>query len=366
MSFTYYNPVRIDFGLDSLDNLSRHIGDRKALLITSQGFVKRKLVEQIQEKVNSIVHVVSDIKPNPEIQDLKRIYESLQHIDFDVIIAIGGGSVIDSAKVFSVWNESKSFQFVDEIIRNKREKNGYKLKPIIAIPTTAGTGSELTPWATVWDMEEKKKYSLHLPDLFPEVAICDPKLTLTVPKDITIQTGLDTLSHALESIWNKNTNPITIQFAIASAKEIIETLPALSNDLTNIDLREKIMLACVNAGKAFSNTATATAHAISYYITAHKGVPHGIACSFTLPNIVDTLIGKEAWLDDVFVKIFGELTSKKIRVLFEQLNISTDIYDYSLNDTEVLAVQSSIEGNIRAANGIIDTSKLFDLMKRSK
>ena len=97
-----------------------------------------------------------------------------------------------------------------------------QLRPLICIPTTAGTGSEITPWATIWDMDEKKKYSLHLPNLFSEVAIYDPILTLSVPKDITIQTGLDTLSHALESIWNKNANPITIRYAIQSSKLIID------------------------------------------------------------------------------------------------------------------------------------------------
>ena len=359
MNFNYYNPVSIDFGSGSIKHLAAHIGKRNALLVTSKGFVKRGLITKIQSEVNGIIHVVSSIKPNPEIKDLKRIYNSLKNISFDVIVALGGGSVIDSAKVFSVYNSDQSFQFVEDILRGKKEISGYNLKPIIAIPTTAGTGSELTPWATVWDMNEKKKYSLHLPDLFPEVAICDPELTLTVPKNITIQTGLDTLSHALESIWNKNASPITIQFAISSAKEIIKTLPLLANNLNSLELRTKIMLSCINAGKAFSNTATSTAHAISYYITAHKGVSHGVACSFTLPVIIDVLIGKHEWLDKVFLDIFGELSSSTIKKCFSQLNISNDIYSYGLTDNEIQQIKLSLEGNIRAKNGIIDTTELF-------
>ena len=139
-------------------------------------------------------------------------------------------------------------------------------------------------------MDEKKKYSLTLPDLFCEIAIYDPILTLSVPKKITIQTGLDSLSHSLESIWNKNANPITINFSIKSAKLIMENLAILTKDLNNIELRSNMMKACMYAGFAISNTQTAIAHGMSYYITTHKGVDHGIACSFTLPMLIDKVI----------------------------------------------------------------------------
>lgn len=361
MKFQYYNPVYVDFGVGVLNQLSSYIKNRKALLVTSNGFVKRGYVNTIKAKVHSIVRIVSDITPNPEIQLLADVYNSLKHEEFDVIVALGGGSVIDSAKVLSVHCKEygNSFDYVNDIIRGKSLVHGYKLKPIIAIPTTAGTGSELTPWATVWDMVEKKKYSLHLPNLFPEVALCDPELTLTVPKDITIQTALDTLSHALESIWNKNASPITIQFAISSAKTIIDKLPILIDKLDDLNLRSEIMLACINAGKAFSNTATSTAHAISYYITAHKGVPHGIACSITLARIVDTLIGQDQKLDNIFCTIFGDLSSNSLNRLFHKVNISCDLSSYGIDGNDIKLIKKSLSSNIRAKNGILDIDMLF-------
>jgi len=324
-------PTKIVYGLNELENIDRYIDGRKTLLITSQGFVKRGLVDKIKSFTDDIVYVVSTIKSHPEFKDLEKIYNEIKSIDFELILAVGGGSVIDSAKLFSVYNDKKEYQFVEDIIKGKLPKKGYKLKPIISIPTTAGTSSEITPWATIWDMDEKKKYSLHLNELFSEVAIYDPLLTISVPKDITIQTGLDTLSHALESIWNKNANEITVNYAIKSAKLIVENLVLLSNDLTNIEYRDKIMKACLYAGLAFSNTQTAIAHGMSYYITAHKNIPHGIACSFTLPMLIDNIINKYDFIDDALVKIFGELNSNKLRNILKELNISTKFEDYNVD-----------------------------------
>lgn len=224
----------------------------------------------------------------------------------------------------------------------------------MAVPTTAGTGSEITPWATIWDMEEKKKYSLHLPELFSQIALYDSSLTISVPKDITIQTGLDTLSHALESIWNKNANPITINYAIKSAKIIMKYLPLLVNDLQNLEYRTEILKACMYAGLAFSNTQTAIAHAMSYYITVNKGIPHGIACSFTLPMIIDSAIGKYDFIDNALEEIFGELNSNSLREMLRKLVISTDFDDYGINKEEFNNLKSSLKSNQRAGNSLVE------------
>ena len=268
-------------------------------------------------------------------------------------MAIGGGSVLDASKFFSVQNENKAAQFVQDLIKGKIAKENYNLIPIISVPTTAGTGSEITPWATIWDMDEKKKYSLHLPDLFSEVALYDPNLTLSVPKEITIQTGLDTLSHSLESIWNKNANPITIGYAIKSSKLIMENLLNLSNDLENLEYRDNIMKACMYAGLAFSNTQTAIAHGMSYYITAHKGVDHGIACSFTLPMLIDNVIGEYEFIDEALKKIFGELSSNKLKNLLKKLNISIKFSDYGITSDELEELNMSLQNNQRVGNSLV-------------
>ncbi len=352
-NFTYYMPTKIVYGIDSINDIDNYINNRKALLITSEGFVRRGLVDKIKGKTESIVYVVSNIKSHPEFKDLELIYNEIKNIDFDLIVALGGGSVIDAAKLLSVYNDKKDFSFVKDIAKGKVTNDKITVIPRISIPTTAGTGSEITPWATLWDMEEKKKYSLHLPGLFGEIALYDPSLTLSVPKKITVQTGLDTLSHSLESIWNKNASPITIKYAIESAKLIMEYLPLLVNDLNNLKYRDKIMEACMYSGLAFSNTQTAIAHAMSYYITAHKNIDHGIACSFTLPMLIDKVIGKYDFIDKALTDIFGELLSKNIRLLFEKLSVSTIFSDYDIQESEFLQLKETLKENQRANNSLV-------------
>ena len=347
-------PTKIVYGNYQLNHINNYINKRKTLLITSEGFIKRGLLKQLNSLTPYIVDVISEVKSHPEFKDLEIIYNKIKDIDFELILAIGGGSVIDASKFLSVYNDKKEYNFVQDIIKANAPKKDYKLIPIISIPTTSGTGSEITPWATIWDMDEKKKYSLHLPDLFSEVAIYDASLTLSVPLKITIQTALDTLSHALESIWNKNANPITINYAIKSAKLIMQNLSLLSKDLKNLEHRNSIMKACMYAGLAFSNTQTAIAHAMSYYITAHKDIPHGIACSFTLPMLIDNIIGKYKFIDDALVEIFTELSSAKLRQLLKDLNISTEFKDYDIEDKEYIKLKLSLQNNQRANNSLVD------------
>jgi phosphonate metabolism-associated iron-containing alcohol dehydrogenase len=352
-TFSYSMPTQIVYGVNSLKDIELYIKGRKTLLITSEGFIKRDLVDTLNTYTDNIVQVISEVQSHPEFKDLELTYNKIKAFDFELILAIGGGSVLDAAKFFSVYNENKEYQFVEDIIKGKLPKEGYSLTPIISVATTAGTGSEITPWATIWDMDEKKKYSLHLPDLFSEVALYDPTLTLSVPKEITIQTGLDTLSHALESIWNRNASPITVAYATKSAKLIMDNLVPLSSDLKNIEYRDNIMKACMYAGLAFSNTQTAIAHAMSYYITAHKGVDHGIACSFTLPMLIDNVIGKYDFIDEAITEIFGTLSSQKLRDMLKELDISTEFSDYGMNDNEFIELKISLENNQRAGNSLV-------------
>lgn len=352
--FSYYNPVKVIFGEHSLAQLPELVAGRKVLLVTTSGTLKRGLPAPFAAIKDRIVHTVDDIQSHPEFNDLRRSYEAMANIDFEVIVAIGGGSVLDAAKVFSVYGDHQGFDLVDSIIRTGKSGKHYRTKPIIAIPTTAGTGSEITPWATVWDMQEKKKYSLHLPELFAETAIYDGALTLSLSREVTIQTGLDTLSHALESVWNKNASEVTVRHAVQSIKLVMACLPQLADDLSNLDYRHQMMRACMYAGLAFSNTQTAIAHSMSYYITANKGVPHGIACSFTLPAIARAISGRYAFVDEALAQALGDNPSDALQTLFEQLNISTAFEDYGVSAGEFEQLLGSLANSNRIGNSLLD------------
>ncbi len=207
------------------------------------------------------------------------------------------------------------------------------MKTLIAVPTTSGTGSEVTGWATVWNRAAGKKYSLHLPETWPEAALVDPELTLSLPAGPTLAAGLDALSHSLESIWNINANPVSDNHAVNGARLVLATLPALMKKLGDIELRRRMALAALTAGLAFSNTRTALAHSISYDMTMHHGLPHGIACSFTLGMVLQRAIGASAERDAVLARVFDVPLAQAPAFLdrfLEGLGVSTRFETYGV------------------------------------
>jgi alcohol dehydrogenase class IV len=154
--------------------------------------------------------------------------------------------------------------------------------PGIFVPTTHGTASEVTMWGTVWDPSNEKKYSLSHPDLYPKVAILDPHLTVSLPLDISLTTSLDALSHSFEAIWNKHANDSSTAHAVKAIALILDYAVQLKKETGNLELREQLLTAAATAGLAFSATRTAAAHSISYPLTIHFGIPHGIAASISL------------------------------------------------------------------------------------
>lgn len=358
-NLNYYNPVRIVFGRGNVvSELQKRIGDKRILLITSQGFTRRRIIEQIETAFEKKIKIIDSIPPNPTINYLLNLYSEIVHTSFDCILALGGGSVIDSAKVLSVFSdEGLSKETIRKLIIDGEEIQ-YKLLPIIAIPTTAGTSSELTPWATVWDPDNQKKHSLHLPNLWCNTAIYDPLLTLTLPTHITLQTGLDALSHSMESIWNKNANPISTEHALYAINEIQNTLPVLIENEDDVNLRERMMYASLKAGLAFSNTQTAVAHAISYELTLQKNITHGIACSITLPSIISTFFKQESG----YVKkdILAGIDLNKVVSFFNKINISINLSDYGISLSDLERIKKSLLNIPRAQNSIVNVDLLFE------
>jgi len=207
-------------------------------------------------------------------------------------------------------------------------------RALIAVPTTAGTGSEVTPWATIWDRRAGRKHSLHQPWTWPEAAVLDAELMLSLPGGTTLASGLDALSHALESIWNVNRNPVSTGLAVTAARRIMKVLPALMRDTANLALRAEMAEAAVLAGLAFSNTKTALAHSLSYEITLQHGVVHGIACSFSLPRVLELALGADAAADEALLSIFEtasrDVAVARLQTFLHELGVETDPAHYGV------------------------------------
>lgn len=233
------------------------------------------------------------VPANPTQRDILASLNSLKEIP-QCIVAIGGGSAIDLAKGIALFADMREHLTVTELtesIKWKKYLSGTNKNtvPIIAVPTTAGTGSEVTQWATVWDTDRGCKYSIDSPELKPKRAYVVPELTLTLPAFLTLSTGLDALSHAIEAYWSKHTNPLVQDLALRSIRIILETLPCLTLEVKNgraaEALREKQCRASLLAGLAFSQTRTTACHSISYPLTMLYDIPHGYAAAMTLAEV---------------------------------------------------------------------------------
>lgn len=257
-------------------------------LVTSPGFTRRGLVDHVKKLMNHRVALVLDnVAPNPNLESVDAL-RRVQELDaIDSVIALGGGSSIDTAKALSRILSSN----VDEpLSKSFWEGTGIETReivPVFAIPTTAGTGSEVTSTATIWDYECRVKHSLCGDDLYPKAAVVDPVLTYDLPASVTVSSGLDAVSHALESIWNRNANPMSLMLARESLKLSIDALPKLKSNEHDYHARESMAQASLMAGLAISQTRTALSHSMSYPITMDFGIPHGIACSFALPEVLE-------------------------------------------------------------------------------
>lgn len=340
MSTRFHNPVDTRFGDGSLSELLPLTEHQKVALVIFPEARALGLLDRIVALLGDrLAYVIEDVQPNPDVAQLRGTYERFwrEAADCETVIAVGGGSAIDTAKALIVGTESGSFDELLGLLATGKPFVPAHCKTLIAAPTTAGTGSEVTPWATIWDSANQKKYSLHLECTWPKVAIIDPELMLTVPAGVTVSTGLDALSHALESIWNVNANPISDNFAISAIRDILECLPKLHKDLSNKALRSRMALAALKAGMAFSNTKTALAHSISYEMTLRHGLPHGIACSFTLPLVLGLAWGRDDARDRTLRQIFGDdlaLAQIQLRSFLHSLQVKTEFADYGVSAQE--------------------------------
>jgi len=351
MSHRFHNPVDTRFGWGSLNELATLTQGQTVALVTFPEARALGLVDRVQALLGDrLTYVVEDVQPNPDVAQLRATYERFwqQAGDCEVVVAVGGGSAIDTAKALIVGTESGCFDELLALLASGKPFIPARHKALIAAPTTAGTGSEVTPWATIWDAASQRKYSLHLECTWPKAAIIDPELMLTVPSGVTISTGLDALSHALEAIWNFNANPVSDTLATSAITDILECLPLLHQDLANPELRSRMALAALKAGLAFSNTKTALAHSISYEMTLRHHLPHGIACSFTLPLVLGLAWGRDEARDRALQRVFGsdvQLAQGRLREFLHRLGVKTEFTDYGVDATQAQAmVASALQG----------------------
>ncbi|WML50789.1 iron-containing alcohol dehydrogenase [Neobacillus sp. PS3-12] len=286
--FKYFMPARVECG-NGISNrtgeMVKELGVTKILIVTDKGVRGANLLEGIERSIHEVdlaYEIYDEVEPNPSVEIINRgsIYFYQNHCD--AVLAVGGGSSIDTAKGIAILATNPG---------NILDYEGVgKIKnppiPIISIPTTAGTGSETTNSTVITNKQTSFKLGVLSSHLFSTLAILDPALTLGLPQGITASTGMDALTHAIESYTSKDASPVSKGFAMQAIKMIGENLIKTYFVGTDIESREQMLVASMMAGVAFSQSRLGNVHAISHTFGGVFNIPHGFANAALLPFVM--------------------------------------------------------------------------------
>jgi acetaldehyde dehydrogenase/alcohol dehydrogenase len=283
-SDTYFNP-------GALENL-RLLGAKRPMIVTDAPTEARGVVDQVRTfLLTDSVHVFSGVEPEPTEEQVRAGVRELTRVGADVIIAVGGGSVIDAAKAIRLFYESPELNLHDLSLPFLDARKRIATFPqiaheirLVAVPTTAGTGSEVSPAAVL--SVGNRKVSLVDYTLVPDIAVVDPTLTLTMPPQITADTGIDALTHALEAAVSIFASPYTDAFCMQAVNLILEALPRAYRDGSDLEARSAMANAATIAGLAFSNAFLGLNHALAHAVGARFGIAHGRANAIFLPHVL--------------------------------------------------------------------------------
>ena len=286
--FNFKLKTNMKFGIGIVKDLNEILLKyrfKKAGFIIDHGVYGSDQIEEMIKRVESArisINVYVNRVSEPDYDYLDEFKKQLNGVDFDCLVGVGGGSTLDLTKGMAILlkNPGKAISY-----RGFPELGNNPL-PVIAIPTTAGTGSEVTYNAVFTDNREKKKLGINSELNYPICALLDPSLTLSCPKAVTVSSGIDALTHALESFVAKNATPISRIFSKEAFKLIFNNLRKVTEDPRNIEIRSKLLFGSYLAGIALCNSGAGPAGAMSYPLGAIYKVPHGLAGGVFLPAIV--------------------------------------------------------------------------------
>lgn len=327
----FYTPTRIFFGSGNISLLNQVIEERfkttRILMITDQGIIDAGIADKVLSQCPEIP-IFDEVEQNPKHTTINKAGEWVREIKPEVVIGLGGGSPMDAAKAIALLatNAGKIEDY------EGKEKYESPPLPVIAIPTTCGTGSEVTWVSVITHTERKFKMSIKGPELFPEVALIDPDLLITLPPPLIASTGMDSLAHAIEAYTVKAATSFTDIFARKALELIFTSVErAYRNIKGDKDAREKIMLGSAIAGLAFCNSDVGSVHCLSEAIGSLLDAPHGVSNSVFLPFVMEfnlpiankryAEIARLAGIDEADSQVASQKLIQKIKDLSKSMNI---------------------------------------------
>ena len=342
------------------------------MLVTDKGISNLGLTSSLEKELKESkikVTVYSDTVANPTTKNVEEALKRYKENNCMALIAFGGGSPMDCAKAVGarIANPKKTLSKMKGILKVMK-----KIPLLIAVPTTAGTGSETTLAAVITDSETRHKYAINDFPLIPRYAMLNAKLTLGLPQNITATTGMDALTHAIEAYIGNSTTKQTRNCALFAVKTIFENLEEAYNNPNNFEAREKMLLASYNAGVAFTKSYVGYVHAVAHTLGGKYNVAHGLANAVILPYVLRKYgrkIYKKLWQMGVYANLFDKKTTyevgaklfvEKIEAMNKAMNIPTNISEIKDTDISELAKIAEKEANPLYPVPVLYTAKQLE------
>jgi len=377
--FSFEMPTKIEFGIGLARRLGEFVeslGGSKSLVITDPGLVAAGVAERVTSALSQhgIEHIVfSEVESEPDARGVEASVELFRESGCDVIVAVGGGSALDTGKAVSAMLTNPG-HIRDYAGLGVVKKHGA---PFVAIPTTAGTGSESTIWSVISEKDKGLKYGVGSPLIVPDVALCDPELTVSLPPRITAVTGIDALAHALESYVNKATQPVSEALSEKAIMLIGRSLRTAVFAGDTVNARADMLLASSLAAMAFNPTRLGLAHALAMPLGSQAKIPHADVISILLPPVMrfNVVANQEKFAR--IAELFGEQVNhlslhdaaeigvRSVERLIRDVGAPESLSDYGVReeDLEGLAEEGLQSGNVPVNPRVTTAKDLVAIMQ---
>jgi alcohol dehydrogenase class IV len=352
MSFSFYFPTKLVFSEEAGSDLLLELASAPKdgiLVLTDKGIIQAGIAEKILQKLAKSGFeptVFDDIPGNPNVPDVKKALAAIEGEQITHVVALGGGSVLDVGKAVGLLLGDPELDY--EEVQWHRQPIKKAPLPVIGIPTTAGTGSEVTHVAVVGDSKGFKMGVLH-PAMFMKTAIVDGSLTLSLPKQITATTGMDSLVHSMEAFLSKKANPVSDLFALQAIRAIVKWLPEAYKNGSNLEARKQMAMAATLAGISFDQSSLGLVHALAGPLCGTYHLHHGLGVATLLPATLEfdaPAIPADRW--DALRDALGLAADAKpadladfARNLLQSLDLPTRLSDVGLKAEDISAIAES-------------------------
>lgn len=376
-TFKYHAPTEIRFGAGLLDELGKHIrGSRRVCVVTGRRSAE---ASGLKERIETLLHgsgvekvIFGAASPNPPCTEVDEIAARARRARCELVIGVGGGSAMDAAKGVAVGatNAAPVAELVGTTWANRA-------LPLLMIPTTAGTGSEVNQYAILTDQGlaaagvAGDKVNLSGPDTYPALALLDPELTLGLPVEYTVDTGVDAFCHAVEGHISRRATPLSDALALEAITRVRHALPKVVSKPDDVEARGEMLYAACVAGLVIAQAGTTIVHALGYHLTLRHGVSHGRANASLIAQGLDfnydaapTKIGR-------VYEVFGGTRDRRgveaLEAWLHDLGVVTSLAEYGVTDDEIgpYAAYVMTKGNTRSSPRVVNAEDVEWLLRKS-